>query len=38
MGEASTDLNVHIEMTMRSVENMLDGDKLIHNIHGKIKR
>ena len=37
-GEAGTDLDIHIEMTMRSVEDMLDGDKLIHNIHEKRKR
>lgn len=36
-GQAGTDLNINIEMTMRSVEDMLDGDKLIHNIRGKIK-
>ena len=37
-GEAGTDLDIHIGMTMRSVEDMLDGDKLIHNIHEKRKR
>lgn len=37
-GEVGTDLDIHIEMTMRSVEDMLDGDKLIHNIHEKRKR
>lgn len=36
-GEAGTDLDIHIEMTMRSVEDMLDGERILHKIRGKIK-